>query len=266
MSHSAGVAVFFAITGLLPAILSGCGEAAVPVAVDAGPADVAVLPQFGALCDPAIGCSKGFFCLDSDYAKPFCVATCEPGQVKDYCKQPELNGAAAFCVQMPKDFAGPSTPLCLPICANVAQCHQTNPSWELCAKPTYKNIVLITDLPTKVCQSPSAHGQIHVDPVLCDWQDKAGALPQFAEAKQACVAVCKGLLKSCQLWPKPKTEDCCGWACFQWVTPGGKLDNTRLSGKIKCLITAFNSFQNTPQVCTGWQDQCGDLPAWVKAQ
>ncbi len=255
-------ALFVAVLCLCQA----CGEAPAPVAVDAS-ADVFVPPGFGKPCDPATGCAKGLLCLKSDYSTaPFCTAQCAASLVKDYCKQPELQGAAALCVQMPKDFQGPKEPLCLPICGNVAQCHGSNAAWEVCAKPGYKNQLLFNDLPTKVCQSPSAHGQIQVDPVLCDWQDKAAALPQFAEAKQACLAVCKGILKSCQLWAKPKTEDCCGWACFQWLTPGGKLDNNRLSGSIKCLNTAYAAFQGTPQVCTGWQEQCGQLPAWVQAK
>lgn len=246
------------------AISLGCGEQAKLAAPDAA-ADTGSLPGFGTRCDPATGCQKGLTCLDSDYSvKPFCALPCAAADVKNYCKDPVLGGRTGFCVQMPKDFQGPANPWCFPMCDNLAQCQTYDAQWELCAKATYKELPLVTDLPTKVCQSPSAHGQIRVDPVLCDWQDKAASDPKYGEAKQQCVALCKGLLKSCQLWPKGKTEDCCGWACFQWVTPGGKIDNSRLSGPIKCLVKAYQAFQDTPQICTGWQDQCGALPPWVQ--
>lgn len=246
-------------------LLGACAEAPTAAAPDVVH-DVVVLPTFGQRCDVAQGCAKGLLCLQSDYAKePWCTVQCDPGLVKNYCPSDQTSGKSAFCVQMPKDFQGPTAPLCLPICANVAECHGYDEQWEQCAKPAYKNATFITDLPTKVCQSPSANGQVKVDPVLCDWQDKTGTEPGPVEGKQACVALCKGLLKSCQLWPKGKTEACCGWACFQYLTPGGKFDNSRLSGPIKCLNKAYEAFSATPEVCTGWKDQCGELPGWVQA-
>ena len=209
-------------------------------------------------------------CLQSDYAQqPWCTVACDPSLVKNYCPSEATSGRSAFCVQMPKDFQGPTTPLCLPICANVSECKDMSDQWELCANASYKNTTFIKDLPTKVCQSPTAHGQVKIDPVLCDWQDKAAGDPKYAEAKQACLALCSfkgGMLKTCQLWPKGKTEACCGWACFQYLTPGGKFDNARLSGPIKCLLKAFEAFQNTPEVCSGYKTQCEsyEFPPWIQ--
>lgn len=240
--------------------LVACGEAKTAAPSDAGH-DATQLPGFGQACDPAVGCAKGLVCQQSDYApKPWCTAPCPAAKIKDYCDAASIGGAAGLCVQMPASFQGPKDPFCAPICSNLAVCQGIDPVWELCSKLEYKKNVLITDLPTKVCLAPSANGQVKVDPVLCDWEDKVQD-PLLSEAVQQCKSVCKNFLIPCQYWPKPKTEACCGWACMQYVTPGGQLDNDRLSKDIKCLGKAFAAFQGTPQMCTGWQDQSCPMPA-----
>ncbi len=203
--------------------------------------------------------------MDSEYApEPWCLGPCDSSQVKNYCTAKQLGSSTGqdqqgFCVQMPSGFAGPATPLCLPICANTAQCKALDSQWEICAQPAYKGQTFVKDLPTKVCQAPSAHGQLKVDPVTCDWQSQTTD-PIYAEAKNNCIALCKGFLKACQLWPKTRSEACCGWACFKHLTPGGQVDAERLGGEIKCYIKAFTAYQSTGLVCTAWKDECPPLP------
>ncbi len=240
-------------------LLAACG-ADYGAGGEAPAAAAVVKPSFGQRCDPKLGCKDGLTCLDSDYAPhPWCTTACPSSQVKNYCDPASVGGAQAFCVQMPASFQGPSTPLCLPICANLAACTALDSQWEQCAKPKYKELPLITDLPTKVCLAPSAHGQVQVDPQLCDWQDKVTDPVQVA-AKPVCLAACKGILKACQLGAKERSEACCGWDCWQYVTPGGTLDEQRLS-TVKCLNKSFAANQSAPTVCTAWQEDCGPLPA-----
>jgi hypothetical protein len=218
------------------------------------------LPGFGQPCDPNLKCAVGLDCQQSDYAPtPWCTALCPTSKIKNYCDNEALQGVPALCVQMPSDFAGPSTPFCAPVCSNLASCTHLSSQWELCNKLSYKAKVLITDLPTKVCMAPSANGQVKVDPVTCDWEAKITD-PLLNEAKQQCKSVCKSFLIPCQYWPKPQSEACCGWACMQYLTPGGQLDNDRLSKDIKCLTNASIAYQGGPKVCTGWQDQACTLP------
>lgn len=242
---------------------SACTDEGVSAA--AGPAAVAK-PSFGQRCDPSAGCEKPLQCIDSEYAPhPWCGASCDSSQLKNYCTAEQLGSAGAagqqgLCVQMPAGFAGPQQPLCLPICSNLASCQALDPQWETCAQPSYKGLTFIKDLPTKVCQAPSAHGQNKVDPLTCDWAAKATD-PSYADAKTLCKAICAGFLKSCQLWPKSQSADCCGWACFQYVTPGGIVSTVRLDSEIKCYIKAFTAYAQTPKVCEAYATECPPLPA-----
>lgn len=221
----------------------------------------ASLPTFGQPCGAKLECAAGLECQQSDYASvPWCTAPCSVDKVKNYCDSAALQGVPALCVQMPADFAGPKTPFCAPVCSNLAACTALGSQWELCNKLEYKKKVLITDLPTKVCMAPSANGQVKVDPVVCDWEAKVTD-PLLSEAKQQCKLVCKSFLMPCQYWPKTQSEACCGWACMQYLTPGGALDNDRLSGEIKCLTNAFAAYKDGPKICTGWQEQGCPMPA-----
>lgn len=229
----------------------------------------AAKPQFGQRCVPSAGCEPPLQCLESDYAPhPWCGASCDSTQLKNYCMAEQLSstgsaGPQGLCVQMPSNFAGPTQPLCLPICSNLATCTALDDQWETCAQPSYKGLTFIKELPTKVCQAPSAHGQIKVDPVSCDWAAKATD-PIYADAKSLCKAICAGFLKSCQIWPKTQSTDCCGWACFQYVTPGGTVNTKRLDSEIKCYIKAFTAFAQTPEVCTAYADECPALPSVLR--
>lgn len=254
-------------------MLTLLGAWAVACADEDGPAAAATAPaakpRFGQRCVPAVGCEVPLQCIESDYAPhPWCGTTCEASQLMNYCTPAQLgsaglSGQQGFCVQMPAKFVGPKQPMCLPICSNLAACEEMDSQWEACAQPSYKGLTFIKEMQTKVCQAPSAHGQIKVDPVTCDWAAKATD-PSYADAKSLCKAICSGFLKSCQLWPTTQSGDCCGWACFQYVTPSGVVSTARLDAEIKCYIKAFTAYAQTPQVCSAYLDQCPPLPGVLR--
>lgn len=212
----------------------------------------------GAGCTKNTDCASGLFCMQSEFAPSgWCTALCDtPG---DYCAEPRTGGVPALCVQMPAGFQGPAKPFCTRRCDNTLQCTDVWVGWETCAKPAYKNTALYNDLPTKVCMSPASHGQVQVDPVLCDWQDKVTD-PQFQAAKQVCKAYCT-YLKTCQFFDANKENiDCCSWRCFQKMTPTGVVDD-KIEDEMKCYTTAFfQAYANTPQVCTGPSNDCDGDP------
>lgn len=244
-------------------ILGGCGE------VEPGPADVVadVGPEparFGERCGTTLPCSADLLCMTSEYAPgSWCTRACATSLVGNHCSDGELGTPAAsgphgFCVQMPGGWNGPAHPFCVPQCNNVAECPGGAATWESCEKPQYKNTPLLPSLPTRTCQSPSAHGQITVDPVTCDWMDKVKD-PKVTAAKQECIAYCK-FLATCKL-SDPKTEkvDCCTWRCFQRLTPNGNIDN-KLLAETKCYVKSFNAYAGTNMVCSGYKSDCGPVP------
>lgn len=220
-------------------------------------------PTFGQRCDVAVGCATGLTCQDSEFAPfPWCTAPCPTDKVKAYCDDPALGTLPGFCIQMPAGWRGPAEPFCAPTCAKLADCQGLDGKWEACGKPVYKQIELTSGEPTKVCQNPSSHGQIHVDPKTCDWEAKVTD-PKFTEAKQVCKAWCDFMIL-CKLWdPKGSTtaKECCGWACFQYVTPGGVVDNQRLSSELKCFVKSHSANAGTDRVCSGPIEDCGTPPA-----
>ncbi len=245
----------------LVVVAGACGSEASPPAAGGGVTKAGL----GQACGEA-GCAAGLICVDGDWAPaPWCAKACDnPG---DYCDQLEADSPAmagsdpgaplqgnSLCVALPGDFQGGTATFCAPICDNTDACRGLWTGWSKCAKPTWKNKVRYPALPTLVCQAPASQGQVVVDPVACDWEDKVTD-PKFSNAKQVCKAYCS-FLQICQLWdPKKEKLSCCQWRCFQDLTPGGTLDDAAEDLK-KCYIKAFNSAQGTPKVCTLHREQC----------
>lgn len=252
--HAASSALLtLVLTTLL--LLAGCGsESAAPPA-----AATTVKAGLGEACG-SVGCASGLTCIDGDWApEPWCARPCSnPG---DYCDAVETSSNAgaplngnSLCIALPGDFQGATATFCAPTCNNTDACRGLWTGWSKCAKPTWKNKALYPALPTLVCQAPASQGQVVVDPVACDWEDKVTD-PKFTNAKQVCKAYCS-FLQICQLWDTKKEKlACCQWRCFQDLTPGGTLDDEAEDLK-KCYIKAFNSAQGTPKVCTLYQEQC----------
>ena len=228
---------------------------AAPAPVDAK-ADAPPPQAFGARCGPDLPCAPGLACQDSEFAPfPWCARPCPVDRVKDHCDAVP-GEPQGFCVQMPTGWRGPTAPFCVPECANLAECQGHAPGWEACTKPKYKNTNLYPALPTRVCQAPSAHGQIHVDPTTCDWEAQVTD-PMLQAAKGLCKAFCQ-FKKDCQLRKPAETAACCGWTCFQWLTPGGAVDAPR-EAALKCHIKSYSANTGTPLVCTAWKDDCKGL-------
>ena len=239
-------------------LFTGCGSDAPGTTVDAtaGGADGGAAPGFGELCDNG-ACAAGLICMDGDWAsQPWCSKVCaNPG---DYCDTLGSHGRAGLCIALPADFKGADATFCAPICNNSDTCKSWWSGWDKCDKPTWKKAPLYPGLPTRVCQSPDTHGQLVIDPVVCDWKDKITD-PKFIDAKQVCKGYC-GFLKTCQLWDTTKEKlDCCEWRCFQEMTPGGAVSAT-VEAQKKCYIKAFGAAQGTPKVCTLHTEQCEPLP------
>ncbi|MCO4760050.1 MAG: hypothetical protein KC502_00985 [Myxococcales bacterium] len=234
-------------------LLSACGSEGGGDA-NAG-ARAPVLPGFGQACEEG-ECAAGLACADGDWApRPWCTKACtNPG---DYCDTADLGATAGLCVTVPSDFKGELKTFCAPICNNTDTCKSNWSQWQKCTKPAWKNTDLYPALPTKVCQSPDSHGQVVIDPVICDWESKVTD-PKYTNAKQVCKAYCN-FLKTCQLWQTSKEKlDCCRWRCFQEMTPSGVV-NDEIEDKKKCYIKAFNSAQGTPKVCTIHEEQCAPI-------
>ena len=211
---------------------------------------------FGGACTKNSECALGLLCMQSDFSTSgWCTMWCD--NPKDYCDADELGGAKALCLKMPDNFKGPSKAFCALRCDNTPQCNKVWSGWETCAKPAYKNINLYNDLPTKVCMAPASHGRIQIDPIRCDWEDKA-TRSHFQGPKQVCKAYCTYLTKCKFFDPNKEHIDCCTWRCFQRMTPGGKVDDG-VEDEIKCYTTAFfQAYANTPEVCSGPTKDCGE--------
>jgi hypothetical protein len=234
-----------------------CGEDPKPTPAPDVTADTTPPAGFGQHCGKDTACGPGLECQDSEFAPfPWCVRPCPAARVKDHC-DPVGGEPQGLCVQMPAGWRGPSAPFCVPECANLAACTARAPGWEVCSKPEYKKKVLYPELPTKVCQAPSAHGQIYVDPVTCEWEAKVTE-PSLQSAKNLCKAFC-GFKKDCQLKPAEQSDNCCSWACFQWQTPGGNVAAER-EAKLKCFVKSYSANTGNPNVCSAWKDDCGELP------
>lgn len=236
---------------LFLALLSGCGGGATGSSDASG--DVATLPGFGAACPSGV-CATGLVCQDSEYAPfPWCTLPCV--DVKAPCDKALLGGRNGLCIQMPDGWRGPAAPFCAPTCGNSSQCTPLASGWETCALPAYKQKPLYGDV-GKVCQAPSANGQIHVDATTCDWQALITD-PKVQDLKGLCASFCS-FLTACQFKAAGQISDCCTWQCFQHLTPGGVRDLGRVND-LKCYIQSFDANQQSPAVCTAFVDDCGAL-------
>ncbi len=218
--------------------------------------DASTKPSFGEPCDAQGQCAPELTCLVGDWApRPWCGQTCD--NVSDYCDAASTDGVATLCIELPEDYQGQTRRFCAPICDNVNQCSAISSDWDKCGQPQWKNKTLYNDLPTRVCMSPDSHGQVLVDPVACDWQDKVDTT-KFISVIQVCKAYCT-FLKTCQYWDSSRENlDCCRWRCIQEMTPGGAIDDA-VEDQKKCFINAFTNAQGTPKVCTLHEQQCDPL-------
>ncbi len=216
-------------------------------------ADVAPLPGFGEAC-PTGTCAAGLTCQDSEYAPfPWCTLPCTT--VKTPCDKAQLGGRAGLCIQMPTGWRGPTEPFCAPTCGNSSQCTPLDTRWETCTNPGYKGKPFYGDV-GKVCAAPSANGQIHVDPITCDWQNLVTD-PKVQDLKGMCNEFCT-FLTTCQLKASGQTKDCCTWQCFQHLAPGGVTDEARKAA-IQCYISWYSKNTESTILCSGYVDQCGAL-------
>ena len=234
----------------------GCGTSTsgpvTPAPADTA-SDVSAVPGFG---EPCIGgaCASGLTCQDSEYAPfPWCTRLCPTA--KEPCDKALLGGRSGLCIQMPGGWRGPEAPFCAPTCGNVSQCTPLAAGWETCALPGYKKKPFYGDV-GKVCQAPSANGQIHVDPVTCEWQTLVTD-PGVQDLKGLCAAFCT-FLGACQIKAKDQSSNCCSWQCFQYLAPGGVSDLSRKNAT-KCILNAFDGNANGPNVCTAYIGECGPL-------
>lgn len=238
------------------ATLSGCGIEVGTTTTDATSSGGTA--AFGAACKTDTDCQSGLFCQSGDYApEPFCTMACD--EEKTYCDESETGGVQGLCLQLPEDFQGPVRRFCAPICNNTGECKALSTMWSSCDKPEWKNVRLYPELPTRVCLSPETHGQIVVDPVLCDWEQHVKD-PKFNSARQVCKAYCEFLV-TCKFWDKKQEAlECCGWRCFQKMTPGGAVDD-KVEDETKCYLNAFGAAQGTGKVCeAGYYEQsCGAI-------
>ncbi|MEY3015469.1 MAG: hypothetical protein RIT45_4204 [Pseudomonadota bacterium] len=238
------------------ALLVGCGT---DPSADAGSdATAGAGAGFGAACKVDTDCRSGLFCQTGDWApEPFCTMACD--EAKTYCDEATTGGPQGFCIELPSDFQGPVARFCAPMCNNTAECKAISGIWATCAKPEWKNTPLSPELPTRVCLSPDTHGQIVIDPVLCDWEQHVTD-QKYASARKVCKAYCS-FLQTCKFWDSKKESlDCCGWRCFQKMTPGGAVDDT-VEDETKCYLNAFGAAQGTGKVCDpGYYEQsCGAI-------
>ncbi len=230
---------------------AACGAAAGGTADASG--DAAALPGFGHAC-VAGACAAGLTCQDSEYA-PFAWCTLPCTDVKAPCDSALLGGHAGMCIQMPSGWRGPAGGFCAPTCGNSSQCTPLDSRWETCDVPAYKKQALYGDV-GKVCQAPSANGQIVVDPQTCQWQDLITD-PGVQDLKGVCAAFCT-FLTACQIKAPSQSADCCTWQCFQHLTPGGTRDLARVNAT-KCYLDSFDANAQNPNVCTAFIGDCGAL-------
>ena len=232
-------------------LLAACGGTTAEHADASG--DATPLPGFGQACVSGT-CAAGLTCQDSEYAPfPWCTLPCT--DAKTPCDKAQLGGRTGLCIQMPDGWRGPAAPFCAPTCVNSAQCTPLDNRWETCALPAYKKSPLYGDV-GKVCQAPSANGQIVVDPVTCAWQDKITD-PGVQDLKGICASFCS-FLTTCQIKTPGQPTDCCTWQCFQHLTPGGARDMAKVN-EAKCYLNSFDGNQQSPNVCTAFITDCGPL-------
>ena len=215
--------------------------------------DVAALPGFGQACAQG-ACAAGLACQDSDYA-PFAWCTLPCAEEKAPCDKALLGGINGLCIKMPAGWRGPDTPFCAPTCGNSSHCTPLDSRWETCALPAYKKVPMYGDV-GKVCQAPSANGQIIVDPTTCAWQELITD-PGVQDLKGICASFC-AFLTTCQIKTPSQTADCCTWQCFEHLTPGGARDLARVNDA-KCYIKSFDANAQSPNVCTAFVGDCGAL-------
>ncbi len=255
----------------------GCGNpAAVPVVrADAGSQDTCgsasdtgagAAPGFGERCDPQVGCAMGLTCQsseDSEFA-PFSWCTRACNDFNHHCDEADLGGRKGLCIQMPEDWRGPKTPFCAPECGTKGDCKGLEAGWETCGEPKYKGVPLpgASSL-SHICQAPSSHGAVHVDPVTCAWEGSFTDNNKFGEAKAVAKKYCD-MLNTCKLRSACTTPACCTWHAFQYLIPKGPseaVDNKRIA-ELKCYPQSVASHLGSPSVCTAWleSDDCGELP------
>jgi len=158
------------------------------------------------------------------------------------------------CIEMPDGFEGVLNRFCAPECDSISDCDAFGTGFDTCGEPSFTGLPAVGyDAGSyNVCFSPPADPGYPVDPVLCDYKEKVS---QPAIIKDICADYCDYIF-SCKENPAGLTEDCCGWGCFLWATPGGSIDLERKAA-LQCFILAFKGAYNTAKVCTAPVETCG---------
>ena len=230
----------------------------------AGTGDTAeVLKTFGEVCETDEECDTGM-CLLNEYAAfGFCTADCD--EVKEVCAPDSAGNYGGLCIEMPEDF--PDTPrrFCAPLCNDIFECQGKTPLWEESKPIEWKGNPLYGELTNVlVCQSPSSHGVIKVDPTTCeDWEASFG---EFTKQVNTCKAYCEYLV-FCKEVVAPSTynKTCCAYGCTLEMTKNGEVQEP-YEKKIQCYEQTFYAFQTTPLVCEQPLEDCGKHPEDTRPQ
>lgn len=248
-----------AVLGVV-AVLSGCGDEAAPSdAVDT------VEPQpLGASCREDGECISRL-CMTSQYGTPFCTRPCsnawEPCPAGD-----DVAAGQSLCVSY-EDPPNPQAPafegellrFCVPRCQDVRECAGLDPVWEACDVPRWLGDPLFPALGSqKVCQSPSFHGKVPVDPAQCDWERTVK--PAYNNEANLCRAYCEYLDRCKELEPLADTR-CCEWGCFNRIVVEDTVQ-TAWRETIRCYIDNHAAFPETgpKNACTEPPVNCGGSP------
>lgn len=242
------------------AAFSGCGD-------ESAPSDTVdtVEPQpLGASCRQDSDCISRL-CMTSQYGTPFCTRPC----TNEWEPCPAGDDAAAgqsLCVsyeappnpQAPA-FQGELLRFCVPRCQDVRECAGLDPAWEACDVPKWLGDPLYPALGNqKVCQSPSFHGKVPVDPATCDWERTVK--PAYNNEANLCRAYCEYLDRCKELEPLADVG-CCEWGCFNRIVVEDTVQ-TAWRDAIRCYIDNHAAFPETgpKNACTEPPVNCGGTP------
>lgn len=242
-------------------IAVGCGDGPETT----GDTDTTSEPQrLGASCREDSDCISRM-CMNSQYGTPFCTRPCTSAW--EACPAGDDAGAGeALCVSFENPpnpqapaFQGELARFCVPQCVDVRECAGLDPVWEACDVPKWLGDPLFPALGgLKVCQSPSFHGKVPVDPALCDWERTAK--PAYTNEANLCRAYCR-YLDRCKALDSGAGTTCCEWGCFNRIVIEDTVQ-TAWREKIRCYIDNHAAFPETGprNACTEPPANCGGDP------
>jgi len=252
-----------ALAGAISLIgLGACGDdAAKPTA------DVTLrAPQtLGQSCLDDAECLSGV-CMKSQYGTPFCTRAC--GSAWEACPAgPDLApGQVTLCVDF-NELPSPNTPtfsgdlkrFCAPRCFENRDCRNLDPAWERCAVPSWLGEPLAPQIGNQlVCQSPSFHGKVPVDPSTCNWAPTVKA--QFNNEAGLCRAYCE-YMWNCKELESSAGRECCEWGCYNRMVVESEV-NDAWRDDIRCFIDNHAAWPETGprNACTEPPVECGHGP------